>query len=88
MVGVTLFLVNRYSATGKTVLARWLSEQLNVPVTSKDFSTERLYDERLPVDREESRGYGQRAYELAYAEAERVLRSGASVILEDPMQRE
>jgi len=87
-VGATLILVNGHSATGKTVLARWLGEQLGVAVTSKDFTKERLYDERLPVDREESRAYGQRAYELAYAEAERVLRSGVSVILEAPMQRE
>ena len=58
--GATLILVNGHSASGKTVLARWLGEQLGVPVTSKDFYKERLYDERAPVDREESREYGQR----------------------------
>jgi predicted kinase len=87
-VGATLILVNGQSASGKTALAGWLSEQLGVTVISKDFFKEQMYDERLPRDRAESQEYGRRAYDLAFGAAEKTLREGRSVILEAPMQRE
>jgi predicted kinase len=49
MVGAMLILMNGYSATGKTMIARWLNEQLGALVTSNDFYKERLYDERVQI---------------------------------------
>lgn len=86
--GATLILVNGQSAAGKTALAGWLSERLGLPVISKDFFKEQMYDERLPRDRAESQEYGRRAYDLAFGAVEEILREGRSVILEAPMQRE
>jgi len=86
--GVALILVNGHSASGKTMLANWFGARLGFPVVSKDFFKERLYDQRPPADRAESQEHGRRAYDEMYAEAERRLRSGASVVLDAPMHRD
>ena len=69
-------------ASGKTHMARRLSELLSVPVFSKDDIKERLFDTVGFRSREEKNALGVGAAEIMYYAAGQVLSAGGSVILE------
>lgn len=70
-------------ASGKTHMARRLSELLSVPVFSKDDIKERLFDTVGFKSREEKNALGVGAAEIMYYAAGQVLSAGGSVILEN-----
>jgi predicted kinase len=69
-------------ASGKTTLARSLSERLAIPLIAKDGIKERLYDAFGSGDREWSRWLGRATYPLIYHFLEAHLRVGCSVVVE------
>jgi predicted kinase len=69
-------------ASGKTTLARTLSERLAIPLIAKVGITERLYDAFGSGDREWSRWLGRATYPLIYHFLEAQLRVGCSVVVE------
>ena len=69
-------------ASGKTTLARTLSERLGIPLIAKDGIKERLYDAFGSGDREWSRWLGRATYPLIFHFLEAHLRVGCSVVVE------
>jgi glucokinase len=69
-------------ASGKTILARTLSERLAIPLIAKDGIKERLYEAFGSGDRDWSRWLGRATYPLIYHFLEAQLRVGRSVIVE------
>lgn len=70
-------------ASGKSYMARQLSEILGIPMFSKDDIKERLFDTVGFRSREEKVALGNGAMEIMYYAAGQVLSVGGSVILEN-----
>jgi len=78
-----LIIVTGMPATGKSVLATWLSKQLGFAYLSKDAIKEILFDALGWSDREWSKKLGAGSIELMYYLAGTILAAGRSVILEN-----
>ena len=76
-------LVSGLPATGKSTMAAYLSEQLRIPMFSKDAIKERLYDTLGFSSREEKVRLGVAAMNILYDSARACLSCGHSVILEN-----
>jgi predicted kinase len=78
----TLIVVSGAPATGKTTIARELSEGLGVPMVSKDALKESLFNSLGHSDREWSRRLGRASMGLLFDFVEIQLAAGRSVIAE------
>lgn len=76
-------LVAGIPASGKSVLAGKLGVILGLPVISKDEIKERLYDTVGFRSRQEKAALGMASMEIMYYAAERFMRAGRSLILEN-----
>ena len=76
-------LVAGFPAVGKSTLAAALSQELRVPMFSKDSIKEQLYDSVGFRSRQEKLALGVGAMEILYNTAGQVLAAGQSVILEN-----
>jgi predicted kinase len=82
-----LIIINGMPATGKTTIARSLSEQLNVPVIAKDTIKEFLFDTLGVKDRDWSRLLGGTSNDVLYLLADALLGGGQSIIMESSFER-
>lgn len=85
---VTLILISGAPATGKTYLARLLSEALPIVVLEKDAIKETLFDAVGEGDREWSRKLGGATFALLRTLVETHLKAGQSVVVESTFQPE
>lgn len=76
-------LVAGLPAAGKTRFAEWLSARRKLPLISKDEIKERLFDTLGFGSREEKVRLGNAAYELMCHIAEREMRAGRGLLLEN-----
>lgn len=83
-----LIIVTGYSASGKTTIARFLAEQLNWVLISKDTIKELLFDELGIKDRAWSKILGKTAIALLFLEVDRHLKVGQNLIIENPFKPE
>jgi len=83
-----LIIINGMPATGKTTIAKSLSDQLAVPVIAKDTIKEFLFDTLGIKDREWSRILGAASSDVLYLLADALLGSGQSIILESAFERQ
>lgn len=80
-------LVGGMPASGKSHLARRLSQSLGLPMFSKDDIKERLFDAVGFRGRAEKVALGVGAMEILYYAADQVMAAGGSVILENNFER-
>jgi predicted kinase len=84
-----LIIVSGLPGAGKTTLAKWLSDELHLPLIYRDGLKELLFDSLGWSDREWSRTLGRASYELLYYVLEMQVCFGRSCIVEsnfDPEQ--
>jgi predicted kinase len=84
----TLIIVTGLPATGKTTIARFLSERLQLPLFSKDDYKDLLFETLGTKDREWSKQIGRAAIEILYKDVATVLASGNCVIAESNFKPE
>jgi predicted kinase len=77
-----LIIITGFPCSGKSRLARKLSAELNIPVQSKDFWKETLFNGLGVGDKDWSALLSDRAYDLLFAVTEAHLASGSSLIIE------
>ena len=78
----TLIIISGFSCTGKTTLAKKIGKYFSLPAIGRDDFQESLYDSLGYSDREWSKKLGIASYRLLYLMAEKILRSGSSIIVE------
>ena len=76
-------LITGIPAAGKSTLAKYLGEQLNLPVLSKDRVKELLYDTVGFRSRAEKVRLGIAAMEIMYYAAEQLMLCGRQFIMEN-----
>jgi predicted kinase len=79
---LTLFVVSGLPASGKTTLARWLADELQVPLVGRDDIKERLFDSLGWSDRAWSKRLGAASWDLLYWFIEMQLAAGQSCMAE------
>jgi predicted kinase len=77
-----LIIVNGLPASGKSTLAKHLSNSLQIPYFGKDDFKELIVDSTGLVDLETTRKFGKVSYEIQFLIARRCLSAGASLIIE------
>ncbi len=77
-----LILVSGPPCSGKTTLARWLAQELALPLIAKDDIKESLFDHLGWSDRAWSKQLGRAAYPLIYYFVKTQLAVGRSLIVE------
>lgn len=82
MNSTTVVLVTGHPATGKTTLARYLAEELALPLIWKDQIKETLFDILGTTSIERSRELGVAAWALLYDQVENLLRANVSHVVE------
>ena len=75
-------IVTGLPATGKTTVAKRISEEFGIPLYSKDLFKESLFDSLGYSDRDWSKRLGAAAYEILFAVVEAEVSAGRSVIAE------
>lgn len=88
MTGPLLVIVTGHPASGKTTLARRLSDELQVPLVAKDGIKERLFDVLGGGDSDWSHRLGLAAMKLLYDQLESILTAGVAVVAEANFDRE
>jgi predicted kinase len=83
----TLVIVSGAPGSGKTPLARSLSQELGLPLFSRDHLKETLLDELSAVDRSASREIGRAAYALLFQSAGTLIDASIGVIVESNFRR-
>jgi predicted kinase len=78
-----LIIVTGRPASGKTTLARWLAQELHIPVVSKDSIREVLFERLGWRDRPWAQLLGQASIDLMFHFAEIQLEAGRSLILDN-----
>lgn len=81
-----LIIINGLPGTGKTTIARPLSEKLGIALLAKDSIKEFLYDTLGVQDREWSKFIGKESSEFLYALTDGVLARGQSLIIENAFE--
>lgn len=76
-------LVTGIPASGKSTIARFLSERLSIPMISKDRIKEQLYDDVGFGSREEKVKLGVASMNIMYYMAEQLMKCGQSFLLEN-----
>ncbi|MCB0174272.1 MAG: AAA family ATPase [Anaerolineae bacterium] len=77
-----LIVVTGAPATGKTVLARYLAQTLELPLISKDEIKEQLLDECEPFDPDRSKTIGEISFNRLFQLIEGELRAKRSLVAE------
>ncbi|MAG12122.1 MAG: hypothetical protein CMI52_04960 [Parcubacteria group bacterium] len=77
-----LVLVGGLSASGKSTLAKRISETMQVPLISRDEIKEGLFDKMGTGDRDWSKKVGAASYLMVYTVIEVLMKSGAWIIVE------
>lgn len=75
-------LLQGFSCTGKTTLAKKIGKHFNLPVVGRDDFKESLFNSLGYSDREWSKKLGVASYQLLYLMAEKLLSSDTSLIVE------
>ncbi len=83
-----LIILSGWPATGKTSIARQLSEQLAFPLVSKDTFKEHMFDTLGYDDRAHSTKLGIASYRILFAVVEELLKHGISVVTETAFHAE
>jgi diadenosine tetraphosphate (Ap4A) HIT family hydrolase/predicted kinase len=78
-----LIVVTGRPAAGKTTLARWLAQQLRIPIISKDGIREVLFEQLGWKDRAWAQMLGRATIDLMFYFAEMQLEAGRSLILDN-----
>ena len=78
----TLIIITGIESSGKSFIARHLSEDLNLPFFSKDIIKEKLFDTIGYKDRSWSQTLGKSSLAILFQTAEELLRHGKSLIIE------
>lgn len=84
----TLIIITGLPGTGKTSLAKFLSEKLNVPLISKDTIKELIFDSLGWSDRVWSKKVGHATYKILDYLLEEELKAGHSLVLESNLKPE
>jgi predicted kinase len=82
-----LIVITGFPCSGKSRLARKLSTELKIPVQSKDFWKETLFNGLGVGDKDWSAMLSDRAYDILFAVTEAHLASGRSLIIEGNFRR-
>ena len=77
-----LILISGFSCTGKTTLARNISQRYSLPLIGRDNIKESLYDSLGYSDREWSKKLGHASYNLLYLFIEQLLANKQSLVTE------
>lgn len=83
-----LIIINGMPATGKTTVAKSISEQLNIPTIAKDTIKEFLFDTLGVKDREWPRMLGMISSDFLYVIAGTLLADGQSIIIESAFEKQ
>lgn len=83
---MALIIVSGLPATGKTTLAKQLSNLLDIPLLSKDTVKEFLFDTLGSRDREWSRNLGKISNDFLYVVADELLHTNSSLVLENSFE--
>jgi predicted kinase len=78
-----LIIVTGRPAAGKSTLAKWLAQELGLPVVSKDRIREILFGQLGWADREWARQLGRVSIDLIFYFAQTQLAAGQSIILDN-----
>ena len=81
-----LIIVTGIEASGKSYIAKYLSDKLNLPFFSKDTIKEKLFDTIGYKDRAWSQTLGKGSLAILFQTAEELLRQQQSVIIESNFQ--
>lgn len=81
-----LIIINGLPGTGKTTIAKPLSQKLGLPLVAKDTIKEFLFDTVGVGDREWSKMLGKVSSEFLYSLAEALLANDTSVIIESAFE--
>ena len=81
-----LILVSGLPCTGKTTLAKEISQSLSLPLISRDAIKETLFNSLGSKNREWSKKLGSASYDLLYDFAETLLGTGQSIVVESNFQ--
>lgn len=82
-----LIIVSGLPATGKSTIAKALSEKLNIPLVAKDTIKEFLFDTLGARDRDWSRTLGKASNDFLYELTDKLLADGYSVIIENAFEK-
>lgn len=83
-----LIIVSGIVCTGKTTVAKKLSETLHIPLVSKDMIKESLFDSLGYSDREYSKKIGVGSYRVMYLFIEELIKNKISLITETAFSSE
>lgn len=84
----SLIIITGASGAGKSTLARWLANELRLPLVERDGFKEVLYDTLGWSDAAWSQKLGSVSYDLLYHALEGLLRAGVSAIVESNFNQE
>jgi predicted kinase len=79
----TIIIVTGRPAAGKSTLARWLSQELKLPLVSKDTIREELFDRLGWEDRKWAQELGKASVDMMFYFARAELEVGHSMIMEN-----
>ena len=79
----TLIIVTGRPAAGKSTLAKWLSQELKLPLVSKDSIREALFDRLGWKDRKWAQKLGQASVDVMFYFARAALEVGQSIIMDN-----
>ena len=79
----TIIIVTGRPAAGKSTLAKWLSQQLKLPLVSKDSIREELFDRLGWKDRKWAQALGKASVDMMFYFAQAELAVGHSIIMDN-----
>jgi len=79
----TIIIVTGRPATGKSTLAKWLSQELKIPLVSKDSIREELFDRLGWKDRKWAQELGKASVDMMFYFAQAELEVGHSIIMDN-----
>ena len=79
----TIIIVTGKPATGKSTLAKWLAQELRLPLVSKDSIREELFDKLGWKDREWAQLLGKASVDMMFYFARTELAVGHSIIMDN-----
>ena len=85
---MNLIIISGLPATGKSTIAKALSEKLNFPLIAKDIIKESLFDTLGVKDRNWSRTLGKASNEFLYELTDKLLADGYSLIIENAFEKQ